>query len=590
MKTKPFFRRIEEKFSGEPPIWKRVFKKTGRFLFSWIGGAAVLLSLFLLFGLWIYSILGPFREFFWDIPGMAGMEKDKTYLLLLVNENELRPTGGFITSFVIVRSYGFSQDIEFYNSEDVAIPDPQIIAPYPVEKVLSRDEKYAGWVFRDTNFSLDYKENAERAIEFLKKDARFEKLGFDGVILMDTAFLGDVVDLLGPFEVEGKVLTGENLFELLEFNTKNFDPHNEEEWKKRKDFFLPLADEIRKQLFSSPTLWREFFSLLGEHAEKKHLVFYFSDSVMEKRFADKGWTGELPRNRFWAVNIANLGGRKGDRYLRKYYHSSIHVDPDGRMDEEFTLFLAHEGTYNLQSDRYEAYIRIVRPGGTVMTHSSGGFETNPLQRTEAYGEEVSFFIVLYPGEQKIITVDFTFPEEYYIPEMGRISIPIEKQIGTGEDVWDFSLRGENDMRFHSEHCDSMSPRDNVLFCDNRIDEDKILVFERHPDIVPPLLQFAQFADISTLEIRFSEEIDPNIEKGDVQLTDLDFRTGGTDEIIIRNLEIEGNSAFITFSGMVKNPGERYSFEMKNVKDISGNFYSGDSGEEGVFKITIVQNL
>src|SRR6185295_16659159 len=104
---------------------------------------------------WTYLLLGPFRTFFWNTPGLAGIGSAKNYLILLQHENELRPTGGFITSFAILSLHWGIPYIEFLNSEEVTIPNPREKGPEAIESIFGTDPKYAGWVFRDSNFSLD---------------------------------------------------------------------------------------------------------------------------------------------------------------------------------------------------------------------------------------------------------------------------------------------------------------------------------------------------------------------------------------------------------------------------------------------------
>ena len=56
--------------------------------------AIILLILGIVFGLglMVYNILGPMRSFFWNLPYLAGFLGPKSYLVLVQNNNELRPS------------------------------------------------------------------------------------------------------------------------------------------------------------------------------------------------------------------------------------------------------------------------------------------------------------------------------------------------------------------------------------------------------------------------------------------------------------------------------------------------------------------
>jgi hypothetical protein len=577
--SRPSFQQSGGKFSSV-----REKGKSWHFSKKWIWG--VILIPILLGILLIPCLLGSFRFVFWDAPQLLGFWSEKNYLLVMQNQNELRPGGGFMSSFAVVQISGIFPEITFYNSEEVAIPNPEIKAPAAIERVLSRDPKYSGWVFRDSNFALDFPTNAEMAMSFLKQDERFANTDFDGVITLDVQVLTDLLELFGPVEIEGQEISSENAFEALEFVAKNFDHHNLEEWSGRKNFLPELAHTLEKRLFWSVQKWPDFFDLLAREAQQKHIQFYFVDDDLQEKFREHGFTAELPSAPFWTVNFTNLGGRKGDRYLRKLYDSSINVASDGKIHERFTLHLAHEGTYNLQSDRYEAFVRIVRPKGVKFLESSGSFETLPEQKTEVYGEEISFFVVLLPGEEKLYTFEFEFPQEsLFLPEM-PLGFTLVKQTGAEEVLWAFTLRGENDLRFTAEGCAKNSSRENIFFCDVLLTTDTKLQFQRFADTHPPVLQFARFRNNSTLEVRFSEDIFPAIKPETIQLQAIP-EEGATPSLVpVKSVTVVGNTVTINLG--VTATGNRFVLEIQELQDIAGNQVDMNLGA-GRFRVTVLRS-
>ncbi len=565
------------------PLWKRMLHLVFRFVFSRKGIITIVALLIFLPLIWMYLILGAFRTLYWDMAKLGGVFQEKIYLLLLQNENELRPTGGFLTSFAVIKVKRGIPDIAFYNTEQVAIPQPEIQAPSAIETAFSKDPKYAGWVFRDSNFSLDFEENAKKAVEFLQIDPLFKEEQFHGVIAVDINFLEDIVNLLGPFEFEGENLAGRDLFENIEFVAKNFDHHDFNQWQSRKESILPLAKEIIQSLKSSPKKWESFFSISKENANQKHLLFFFPDTGLQKKMQEKGWTGNIPSS-FWSVNFANLGGRKGDRFLRKRFESSVHIEADGDTEERFSIYLSHEGTYHLQSDLYQAFVRIVRPQGYELKNVEGDFDILPDHNEQKYGEEYSFFLKILPGEKKVFTFFFTPSEENQFSSSETVSIMLVKQPGTLSPHWDFTLRGENDPRFSAEGCTTASSRENIFFCDVTLNTDTRLLFKKHPDTTPPLLQFAEFVSADRIEARFSEDIFSDIPFENFVLIRAD---GSEEKIPITEVHIEGESVLLDLAdNPPRSEGERFFLEIKNIRDISENMFQGK--EPGTFFTTLVQ--
>lgn len=534
---------------------------------------------------WGWLIAGEWRGFIGDMPQMSGLTGSQTYLLLLHNNSELRPTGGFLTSSAVVQMNGGMPKITFFNSEQVAIPSPQVRAPEALERLLQRDPKFAGWVFRDSNFGLDFFDNAEQAIWFLEQDPKFASTEFDGVVGIDVTFLEEMVSLFGPLDMEGTSVTGDNLFAVLQSSAKNFDHYDREAWQNRKSSIAPLAHQLIKKIALSPGKWGELFDLLTKSANEKHLQFAFFDPDLHAKFREKNWTGELPDSSFWTVNMANIGGRKADRFLRSSFHSSLAIDEEGRVEETFTLHFSHQGTYNLQSDRYEAFVRVVRPEMMILMGSEGDFETAPVENARGYGTEVSFFVALLPGEHKELSLTFALGEEDRFLPGEEFRIALIKQAGTDAHEWNVTIRAENDPTFSAEGCDDVRLRENVVFCDVDLDVDTVLKFAQYADVTRPLLQFANFTSLTTAEVRFSEDIG-DIALENISLTDLDDVPGQTDAIRIEQIRQDGEKVFLSFSGMTRNSGERFRLGITGLRDISGNAFAGE--REGEFMITMVQ--
>lgn len=561
--------------------FKAFFGALGRFF--WRHKIITLIAVFLGGGLTFLThiLLGPFGFLTGDVLSSTGFFKEKTYLVLLQNENELRPTGGFITSFAVVRMNFGRPEVEVFDSISVAVPEGRIEAPAPLERVFATDPKYRGWVFHDAGFSPDFRENAEMAVRFLRQDPRFFGVEFDAVVAVDLHTVGALVDLYAPFQINGETLSSANFFQLLEKNSKDIDLHDEEEWKNRKNFFAPLAGELMRRIASSPTRWGEFFETLGQMADEKHVLLNFVDEGLQKEIMAKNWGGALPETDFFAVNIANIGGRKADRFMRRNYWSSFYVDENGAIIEKFTIRFAHEGTHNLQSDRYEAYLRILRPVGAKVLKSAGDFETALETANFANRTEFTHFVVLQPGESKVFSYEIALPAKTVFDQ--PFSFVFGKQAGTLADSYNLTFRGANDTSFLVSGCEKSRSTENVAMCDFHLAQDRKITMIWQADTFPPLLQWAEFMDNNRLELRFSEKIAPSLSAEQIQVIDLNRKNiGQTDKITVKSVEIADLAVIIHLEGRTEQKGEYYQVSIPNLHDISGNYAT-----DNPFKATVV---
>ncbi|MFA5318027.1 MAG: DUF4012 domain-containing protein [Patescibacteria group bacterium] len=107
-------------------------------------------------------------------------EQEQVYLILLQNNTELRPTGGFIGNYGILKikegriTSLYIDDI--YNLDKLAEEKLEIIPPEPLRKYFNRER----WFLRDINWSPDFSISAHRAWAMYLLEGGQEKI--DGII------------------------------------------------------------------------------------------------------------------------------------------------------------------------------------------------------------------------------------------------------------------------------------------------------------------------------------------------------------------------------------------------------------------------
>lgn len=148
---------------------------------------------------------------------VLGEDREKIYLLLLQNNMELRPTGGFIGSFAIVGfNKGAMTKFEVY---DVYDADGQLKGyvepPWQLKEYLNQP----AWYLRDSNWDPDFSKSAQRAEWFLDKSMNIQ---VDGVVAIDLNFARDLVGAFESVYVADfdKRIDPKNFYEVVQYEAE----------------------------------------------------------------------------------------------------------------------------------------------------------------------------------------------------------------------------------------------------------------------------------------------------------------------------------------------------------------------------------
>jgi len=144
---------------------------------------------------------------------LFGYEVPVTYVLAGQNDQEIRPTGGFIGSIgiltiedgdIVERNYSSSVDF-----------DPEEWPTRPVPFALTHYLGAGGWFVRDANWSPDFPTSARTILDMLAEDV---DISADGVIAVDSRFVGAMIGIFEPLTVSGfdEPITQANWFALAE--------------------------------------------------------------------------------------------------------------------------------------------------------------------------------------------------------------------------------------------------------------------------------------------------------------------------------------------------------------------------------------
>ena len=536
---------------------------------------ALLLGLALI-ATWLF--LGEFRFMMTKAPSLTGFPfGSRTYIVLFQNNYELRPTGGFISTYgELTFSHGVYTGMQFHDVYG-EIDDHDYIEPPLVLSVLLEDENYQGHTFRDANFDPDFTIAKEDIIEFYQLTN--EGTEVDGVIAADFTFLETLVGMYEPLYVEGYELTEENLFETLSTAVSDIDRHSEEALAERKNITSPIVQTVIKKTLIFPWRISAMLDVLAEGFNEKHVIAAFNRNGLAKAFAARNWDGALPQSDagdFLAINDANYGGMKSNRYITHdvQYELDItdSVDLLGNpvVNAAVSVTLSHEGTWNTPlSGPYTGYLRTLIPLGADVTLGGN------IDAEHASAEVLAELVELQPGESVTYTYEYELPE--YVWTNGEYNLHLHKQPGTLADNYSVVVRTPQGLSITdtSEALGgaSFDIRENVAFFNTTLDTDKNLSFTLVEDENPPRIVMHEITDMNEITIIFNEPLGTdyasdalNYEIIDINHTDAIT----TDTLYIQNIRVDGAAVVITTLGMTAQPDERYEVILRNIKDTKGN--------------------
>ncbi len=224
----------------------------------------------------------------------ASAEGPKTYMLVVQNEDELRPTGGFIGvvgSFVV--KDGLPMGFTFKDSyafDDWTKPYPE--APWQLEQYMN----IPALVLRDANWYTNFPVAASW-IEYLY--AYSDNHTVDGVIAIDQQSLVYILQAIGPITVKGasEPVTSANIIQFMrDAKAPPASAKNPNQWmyEHRKDFVAPLANSIVEKLLSGQDIvWEKLVRTMIRALNERHILLQFDDPLVTSFIAKYDWGGEV---------------------------------------------------------------------------------------------------------------------------------------------------------------------------------------------------------------------------------------------------------------------------------------------------------
>jgi len=394
-------------------------------------------------------------------PVLMGMDRPRTYLVLAQNNDEIRPTGGFISGAGHVR-LDRGRIVEIQLSDSYAVDNFK--QPHPDPPPALREHMGADLlVFRDSNWSPDFPTSAQVAQALYAQD---QGIATDGAIALDMEAVRLLVAALGPLEVPGRPgqITAANViaeikraWEAPTASADTVEKPTADWFKKRKDFMSEIAAAALARLLDGRqldllALGQAVLAMLDE----RHLQIAVADETVAALLAERRWDGALALPRqgdFLAVVDANVGFNKANAAVKQEIGYRVAPEGDGLTATLVVTYthtarplpanaacersLKYGDSYQALAERcYWDYLRVYAPAGSELL-AVEGLNRSQAARGEGGATVFSGDFVLRPGAQTAITLRYRLPPavspaDYTLTvrkQAGTLAVPLRVQVG-----------------------------------------------------------------------------------------------------------------------------------------------------------------
>lgn len=385
---------------------------------------------------------------------VLGFIEPQTYLVLFLNNTEIRPGGGFIGAYSVVR-------VDKGMPEILKVEGTEILDNYADQSILPRPpramEEYLDikkWAFRDSNWSPDFALSSMQSLELYKKENGLEAARVDGIIGITPTLMEEVLKISGPIIVNGEEFNADNFTEKVQYEVEFGFADKGLDFEERKKLLVDLSHELlRKMKKDFLKQWPKYFALSQKMFAEKHILAYSTNSDIQAVLLARGWAGEMKDSvgdyLLWAD--ANMGALKTDKVMDKEIVYSIapaltnppvggEVGPTGTDKYIATVKMKYRntGSFTRFTSRYRTYARVFLPLGSQFVSVAGSMKADRSaepavveQGVEKEKQWFGTFISIEPGQAKELVWQFYLsPSVVNQIKNGSYNLLVQKELGT----------------------------------------------------------------------------------------------------------------------------------------------------------------
>lgn len=396
------------------------------------------------------------KPFLRELPNIMGAKGDKNYLILFQNTAEQRATGGFLSFWAVMNidkgkmSVKASSDIYDLDKEIPRHPN----APAKIQTLLKQRQFF----IRDTNISPDVPTSIGLFAE--QYQTAGNKVKYDGIILMDSKVLVDMLRIFGDTQVGGVNFSAtiDKRCDCPQVIYALFNQVGKEVGYIRYDRKRILGDLMlelfRKAIGFSPSkYWGRLAETMFQNLDEKHILLNFTDKQVQTAVEKLNYAGKMRESAsdYIHINQVNFGGAKSNLFIEEEITSKTTLSSGAiKRDVKMVLKNPHPAS-NCNREQVEIlclnaqlnnWVRIYVPKGAQLVDMKGFRSTE--KPYEELGKTVFEGIVsVSPKGRAEVNVSYTLPSTV---KSNTYSLLVQKQPGE-EDEHTWEVYVDNTKKF-----------------------------------------------------------------------------------------------------------------------------------------------
>ncbi len=390
-----------------------------------------------------------------------GLGGTRNYLVLSQNSDELRPAGGYISTYGWLEVRNARITAYDYSATTARTPiPPRAAAPEEMPDVPGWWIQYANPIYAawDGSWSPDFPTTAEMAAWYYDAGGNAHS-PVDGVIAIDMIGFEYILEGLGTVIVPGydEIVTPANFRQVV------YAIRAEETDNAHKAFLAALYQAILDNWQNvDRTRGADIFGATLRALQEKHIMLYFRENTaLNTAVATLGWGGvQAPAvaHDYILVADANLGSKSNRSILRQLIYD-VAIQRNGRLQSRLTVAYDFPESVALRDPAfapehynnidYDNLLQVFVPAGSTLVETNNLTFEPEIVASEAHTSFVTQTLVEYNSGERF-QFGYTTPAlvEPFGPYL-RYRLLLQKQPGMLGEAASVQVRLPNGMRMVS---------------------------------------------------------------------------------------------------------------------------------------------
>jgi len=364
-----------------------------------------------------------------DMPWLSAKGGERNILILFQNNTEIRPSGGFLGSFGVLRfKDGVLQKIDF--QKNIYSLDKEFLADNHIDSPGELITTTGNWSMVNSNWWLNSPDAFREVMRFYELESGDS---VDGVIALDTTLFLDLLAKVGPIEMPeyGLTVTDQNFLKDVQYEVEigYFERDEGAEENEPKKMLAEMMPKFLDRFFAGLKDSDKAFEILnsiGKGLTEKHLLFYMEKEDFQARLNELNYTGALRESRgdYLYVTSTNIGGLKSSLNIEEEIALNSSISREGLVLDELTITRKHAGSYDWPDGINKNYMRVLLPAsaeninfeavsGNFERRYDLGFKNDSKYWVDEEGgyTRVNFWMNTEPGNTSSVKIRYQFKPE-----------------------------------------------------------------------------------------------------------------------------------------------------------------------------------